>query len=132
MRGEVRVLLVEDNPADSFIFEKALVESGLRHRLEVVRDGDDALRRIEAEPPDLIVLDLNLPKVDGWEVLDALDRSDALRAIPVCVLSSSRAPEDRERASRRPRTIYLAKPDGLDAYLAVGSAVRAHWESRTR
>lgn len=129
LKAAPTILLVEDNPADSFILKAALDESGLPFRLEIARDGDEALDRIRAVAPDLILLDLNLPRLDGWEVLAILDGDAALRSIPVWVLSSSRAPEDRERATARSGTVFVTKPDGLDEYLALGQRVREFWES---
>src|ERR1051325_10568175 len=99
------ILLVEDNPGDARLAAEALKESGFPSRLHWVADGVRALevlRRRGPEPaalrPGLILLDLNLPRMDGREVLEAIKRDPELRRIPVVVLTTSRAPEDRERS----------------------------------
>jgi CheY-like chemotaxis protein len=117
------VLLVEDNPMDVFIIEEILRESGLNLRLDVVKDGQDALTYLrnaavaeETSVPALVLLDLNLPRVSGIEVLTELKKDSRLGAIPVIIVSSSMAPPDQVATSRLGAAGYFQKPNDLAAY----------------
>jgi chemotaxis family two-component system response regulator Rcp1 len=122
-----RILLIEDNPADVELLRRAFASAKLDCDLTLLEDGAEALaflRRLETqsdEPsPDLTVLDLNLPKNDGVEVLQAMRASPAFASMPVAVLSSS--PFSRERARIEPYRIgrYITKPADLDEFLKIG------------
>lgn len=111
------ILCVEDNPGDVRIMEMILEEIRIPHRLSVARDGAQALQRLldsKAPRPDLVLLDLNLPKVNGFEFLERVRRDSALKILPVVILSSSTARSDRERAAALGVKAYLQKPDDLD------------------
>lgn len=117
----VEILLVEDNPADVRFFREALHLAGIRHQLSVVTNGEEALAflhrqgRFQSAPrPEVVVLDLKLPRVSGHAVLGAIRVHPELRAIPVVVLTSSYAPRDQERSYDLEADHYVTKPIGLD------------------
>ena len=125
------IVLVEDNPGDVRLLQLALRQAGVVCDLRVLQDGEEgmALARREGthagRVPDLIVLDLNLPKHDGLEVLAALHAAPALRSVPVVVFSSSTSPLDRARVAELGAAGFLSKPPDLDAFLAVGDVLRS-------
>jgi chemotaxis family two-component system response regulator Rcp1 len=117
----IEILLVEDNPADVRFFSEALHMARIRHRLSVVTNGEEALVFLHrqapyrsAPRPEIIVLDLKLPRVSGHAVLAALRVDPELRSIPVVVLTSSYAPRDQERSYDLEADHYVTKPIGLD------------------
>lgn len=121
MAAPIEILLVEDNPADVRFFSEALHLAGIRHRLSVATNGENALeflrqeRQYSAAPrPDVVVLDLKLPRVTGHAVLAAIRIAPALRTIPVIVLTSSYASRDHERSYDLKADYYVTKPVGLD------------------
>jgi two-component system, chemotaxis family, response regulator Rcp1 len=116
----IEIVLVEDNPADARFFREALFLAGIRHQLAIVTNGEEALvylRRQEpfcaAPRPDVIVLDLKLPRVSGHAVLGVIRLDPELRSIPVVVLTSSHAPRDQERSYDLEADHYVTKPIGL-------------------
>jgi CheY-like chemotaxis protein len=120
------ILLVEDDPGDVLITQEALTQSKLVNNLHVVSDGDDALdflyrrgRHQEAVRPDLVLLDLNLPRRDGREVLTEIKASPELRRIPVVVLTTSRAEEDVLRSYDLHANAYVNKPVDFDQFVRV-------------
>lgn len=119
----VRILLVEDDPGDVLITTEALERTKLLHRLDTARDGEEALRYLEehkdAERPDLILLDLNLPRVDGREVLARIKADEQLRTIPVVVLSTSEADEDILRSYQLHANAYVSKPVDFDSFVNI-------------
>lgn len=126
-----RVVIIEDNPGDVYLIREALREAGLRCDYQVYSDGAEALEALlpkdggESEvAPDVILLDLNLPKISGEQVLDTMRRIERCAAIPVVVLTSSDSPRDRERATALGATLYVRKPSNLDEFLRIGSIVR--------
>ncbi len=125
------VLLVEDNPADANLVEEALAEAHVDCSLHIVRDGLQAVQfieRLDADVsyprPDLILLDLNLPKISGEEVLKRVRLSPRCGAAKVLIISSSDARSDRERALKLGASEYFRKPSGLDEFMALGPRVR--------
>ena len=124
-----RILLIEDNPADVFLIKEALRTHGIDYRLQWFSDGEEALNHIEtlnefSIPPELILLDLNLPKVDGKEVLAYIRRNPRLVNTPVAVLTSSDSPHDRRETASLGATCYIKKPPTLDEFLTVGAMIR--------
>ncbi|MEV7399726.1 response regulator [Streptomyces sp. NPDC091267] len=114
------VLLVEDDPADALLIEEALVERGMARTIEQVTDGIAALQYLrdpDKERPDLIVLDLNMPRMNGRELLAVLKDDAALCGIPVVVLTTSAAPDDVNDAYRQHVNAYVTKPVSLDAFI---------------
>ena len=135
----MNILLVEDNPGDVRLMKEALTSSGTRSRLSVVEDGDQALRYLhrdspysEAVRPDIIFLDLNLPKRDGREVLAQVKTHTDLRRIPVIVLTTSEASLDVQKAYDLYANCYVRKPNDLDEYLSVVKACENFWLSIVR
>ncbi|MFJ4963834.1 Response regulator rcp1 [Streptomyces sp. ADI96-02] len=114
------VLLVEDDPADALLIEEALVDRGMARTIDQVTDGLAALQYLrdpEKERPDLIVLDLNMPRMNGRELLAVLKDDASLGGIPVVVLTTSAAPDDVEDAYRQHANAYVTKPVNLDAFI---------------
>lgn len=129
-----RILLVEDNPGDVRLMREALAVNGLSKTLSVVEDGEQALSFLkragtysEAPRPDLIFLDLNLPRKDGREVLAEIKQSSDLRRIPVIVLTTSESENDVKRAYELHANCYVKKPTDLDEYLSVVKACESFW-----
>ena len=135
MNGRViEILLVEDNLGDARLTQEALREARVLNRLNHVRDGVEALaflRREEpfktAPRPDIILLDLNLPRKDGREVLSEIKRDDRIRRIPVVVLTVSQADEDILRAYNLNANCYIAKPVDLDQFIKVVRCIEEFW-----
>ncbi|MEC7523710.1 MAG: response regulator [Myxococcota bacterium] len=130
MTRAVQILLVEDSPSDARLTQLALESAELDCRVEIAEDGESALSRLrdpDAPRPDLILLDLNLPGIDGHEVLGELKSDDALSLIPVCVLTTSRAPEDVDLAYRRHTNCYIAKPFDMDEFAEVIRQLETFW-----
>lgn len=128
------ILLVEDNPADVRLTREALREGKLHNNLYVATDGVDAmafLRRegpyADAVRPDLILLDLNLPKKDGREVLEDIKADASLRTIPVVILTSSEAEQDILRAYDLHANCYVTKPVDLDQFIHVVKTIEQFW-----
>lgn len=128
------ILLVEDNPADIRLTREALGELLIQHRLTVAEDGLAALKYLTAEstadpgsPPDLILLDLNLPRMNGLEFLAVVKSSEQFKSIPVIVMSSSAAPEDVAAAYRLNANSYTQKPLEIDQFISVMQTIRRFW-----
>ena len=129
-----RILLVEDNPGDVRLAQEAFRDARVPCELVVARDGVEALELLgqvpggaEQELPDLILLDLNLPRQDGREVLAALKGDPAWRHIPVVVLTSSEAESDVRQAYDLQANCYVVKPMDLDRFLALMRAIEEFW-----
>jgi CheY-like chemotaxis protein len=114
----LRIILVEDNPADVVLTRMSVEESGTVHDLMVIADGEAALAYLRvADPlPDLILLDLKLPKRDGFAVLEQLRVMPRFSRVPVAILSCSQTPEDRERSLMLGASAYFEKPNSLAGY----------------
>lgn len=126
--GEADILLVEDNRTDAELIAEALKDSGLSHRLDIVTDGAEALKALkEPDKPHLVLLDLNLPKKSGIEVLRHMKRSPKLSLIPVIILTNSKSRDDVVRAYRAHCNAYVRKPIGFDALLAVIESTIRFW-----
>ena len=128
------ILLVEDNPGDVRLTQESLKDSKLLNFISVVNDGVEAmafLRRegkyVEAPRPDLILLDLNLPKKDGREVLAEIKTDEQLRRIPVVVLTTSSADQDILRTYDLHANCYIIKPVNLDQFTKVVKALEEFW-----
>jgi two-component system, chemotaxis family, response regulator Rcp1 len=125
------LLLVEDSPADVFLIKEAMREAGLDFHLDVADDGEAAIRILDQvdsgsadHPPDLLLVDLNVPRKDGTKVLERLRRSPRFGKIPVVMLSSSDAQHDRERAFELGANEYFCKPSTLAEFMQLGTLVR--------
>ncbi len=135
MHGKtVDILLVEDNAGDIRLTREALEEARIGHRLSVTQDGVEALAFLRhegvyatANRPDLILLDLNLPKKGGRDVLAEIKRDPYLRRIPVVVLTTSTAEEDIQAAYDLHANCYIVKPVDLDQFLTVMQSIEGFW-----
>ncbi len=130
----VEILLVEDNPGDVRLTIEGLNEGKVKNNLRVVEDGAEALAYLRREGkykdavrPDLILLDLNLPKKDGREVLSEIKADADLRHIPVVVLTSSKAEQDILKAYSLHANCYITKPVDLDQFIAVVESIEDFW-----
>ena len=130
----VEILLVEDNPGDVRLTIEALREGKMHNTLHVVGDGVEALAFLhregqyaDAPMPDLILLDLNLPKKDGREVLTELKEDPALRTIPVVVLTTSKAEEDVLKTYDLHANCYVTKPVDLEKFIVVVRSIDVFW-----
>jgi two-component system, chemotaxis family, response regulator Rcp1 len=130
----VEILLVEDSPGDVKLTQEALRDAEVPNSLHIARDGEEAMRflRQEAEfadvpKPDLILLDLNMPRMDGREVLAAIKADPALRRIPVIILTTSQSEDDIAEAYSLAANCYVAKPVDLDEFLDVVRAIDDFW-----
>jgi CheY-like chemotaxis protein len=122
----IDVLLVEDDPGDTLMIREAFADNKVRNTLTCVTDGVEALQYLRREGeyadalrPDLILLDLNLPRMDGREVLAEIKGDESLRAIPVVVLTTSQAEEDVLRSYQLHANAYVAKPVDFERFVAV-------------
>lgn len=127
----VRILLVEDNPGDVRLVREAFRDAAVEAIFHTVSDGDAALEflrdRRDAADPDLTLLDLNLPRTGGFEVLEAIKNDPDLDAPPVIVLTSSEATEDVARSYELCANAYLTKPSDPTEFAELGRAVEAFW-----
>jgi CheY-like chemotaxis protein len=122
------ILLAEDNPADVYLIREALTEHAVEFTLRVAEDGKDVLSFLSGEfsprhqsVPQLIILDLNLPRHDGIEILQRVRSTASLSRVPVVVLTSSDSPRDRMVATELGATRYLRKPSSLEQFLELGA-----------
>jgi CheY-like chemotaxis protein len=132
--GTIDILMVEDDPGDVRLTREALKGSKLLHSLNVVEDGVAALDYLRRNPPyrdavrpDLVLLDLNLPRKDGREVLAAMKQDPALRAIPVVILTTSQAEEDVLRAYNLNANCYVTKPVDFDQFMRIVRTIEEFW-----
>lgn len=130
------IVVVEDNPGDVLLIREALNESGLTHEIKVLNDGVEAIDYLtetvsgDGARPDLIILDLNMPRLDGAAVVDFVMGMPALSDTPVVVLSSSESPRDRKTAEAIQHGLYIVKPSDLNAFLDIGNRIRAFLEAQ--
>ena len=133
METPIGIVLVEDNPADALLVQTALQEAGLVFDLKVFSDGEEIIRFIDgidaAQPlvpaPDLILLDWNMPRYTGEEVLQHLRQSERCAKTAVIVLTSSQSPKDRERALQLGVADYFSKPCDYEEFMKLGERVKA-------
>jgi CheY-like chemotaxis protein len=130
----IEILLVEDNPGDARLAKEALKESKLSNTLHHVEDGVEAMAflrkqgKYEKKPvPDLIILDLNLPKKDGREVLSEIKDDDTLKRIPVVILTISKAEEDILKTYNLHANCYVTKPLDLNQFMKVVHSIEDFW-----
>ena len=128
----VEILLVEDNPDDIAIMERALARSSVASSITVARDGQDALdllfgERDRCPRPDLVLLDVNLPKVNGLDVLSRIRASDLVSSIPVVMLTSSVRQEDVIESYRRGANTYIQKPVVFERFARTLEVLGEYW-----
>jgi CheY-like chemotaxis protein len=137
--GKLEILLVEDNLGDILLTQEVLSECAVENHLIVVRDGEEALASLRREGryalasrPDLILLDLNLPRKDGREVLAEVKADAALRSIPVVVMSTSAADRDIGLCYDLHANCYLTKPVQLERFIEVVQSIKTFWMQTVR
>ncbi len=132
----IHILLVEDNEGDIILTREALSEGRIHNRVSEVRDGQKALDYLfrrngyeQAERPDLILLDLNLPKTDGFDVLSVIKQEEELKNIPVVILTTSSAEKDVLLAYNKYANCYISKPVNLEQFMDVVRVLEDFWIS---
>lgn len=132
----VEILLAEDNPGDAKLTEKAFEQGKILNNLHIVENGAEALKFLRKEDqyqekprPDLILLDLNMPKKDGWDVLEELKEEPELSRIPVIVLTSSEAEEDVVKSYDLQANAYLTKPVDFQGFMEIVNGFEEFWLS---
>jgi len=129
-KKQVLIVLVDDNPADVLLVREALAWHQVKSDLMIARDGDEAIHLVEemdsgTRPcPDLVVLDLNLPRKSGFEVLERMRGSERCAEVPVAILSSSDAPNDKQKAQRLGASRYFQKPSNLQDFMSIGAKLK--------
>jgi CheY-like chemotaxis protein len=126
----IEILLIEDSPADVRLTLEALAEAKLRNTVRIAEDGETAMKMLRgpgSRRPDLILLDLNLPGMDGREVLHEIKSDPELSVIPVVVLTTSKSDEDVLRAYRLHTNCYITKPVDLDQFVRVVQSIQDFW-----
>jgi CheY-like chemotaxis protein len=134
MRIPYQILLVEDNEGDMILTMEALEGLNHQHIISRVKDGEQAINFLkkdgqfeQATMPDLILLDINLPRLDGKEVLTFIKQSSLYRKIPVIILSTSNSERDISECYQKGANCYLVKPSDLDGYVRVIHAIESFW-----
>lgn len=132
----VEILLVEDSPADVDLTREAFEEGKLKNNLHVCKDGVEALDYLyqrngyeDAVRPDLILLDLNMPRMNGHEVMQQLDKDQNLRTIPIVVLTTSDDQWDIVQSYENSANCYITKPVGLNQFMSVIQSIEDFWFS---
>jgi len=130
----IEILLVEDNPGDVLLTQEALRDDKLKVKLSVASDGEEAMdfllkrnAHTNAPRPDLILLDLNLPRKDGREVLSEIKNDPHLKSIPVVILTTSQAEEDILKAYALNANCYIQKPIDLEQFIKVVRSIESFW-----
>ncbi|MHA4843510.1 response regulator [Flavitalea antarctica] len=134
MKKEVTILLVEDNEGDIVLTVEALKIANITSRIVVVRDGEEALlflyregKYTGADQPDLILLDINLPRIDGKEVLARIKKDDRLKSIPVVILTTSDSEKDVTESYSNHANCYITKPVDFNKFMQVVHMIKDFW-----
>lgn len=132
----INILLVEDNEGDIVLITEALVDTSMAGTIDIVRDGAEAISLLQDlattnsdDLPDLILLDINLPKKNGYEVITAMKNNSLLRGIPVIILTTSSSEMDIIKAKNLEDYCYIIKPIEIDEYVEVISKIEEFWLS---
>lgn len=139
LKKSVEILLIEDNPADARLVAEVLKDSEIKNRIHVIADGVTAMNYLNHEGdfkdsyrPDIIMLDLNLPKKDGREVLKEIKSSPKLRCIPVVILTTSSTNEDINQTYMDHANCFITKPVDFDQFLKVVRSIEDFWLTGVR
>lgn len=122
-----RIAVIEDNPADTFLLEEVLQRAKISYLIDSIEDGEQAIsyiQAIETNRPDLFLLDLNLPKVNGADILHLITQHSFLADVPVIVWSSGGFPKDQSEIVHSRATCFVAKPNSLEGFMAIGVTIR--------
>lgn len=137
--NQVEILMVEDNAADARLTQEALKEGRLRNNLHIVRDGVEAMQFLRREgafarapEPDIVLLDLNLPRMDGRDVLAEMKSDENLMHIPVVVLTTSQAEQDIVKSYQLHANCYVTKPVDLQRFIEIVQQIETFWLSIVR
>lgn len=135
----IEILMAEDNPGDIRLTREALKDGKVSNSLNVVNNGSDALAYLRKQPPfenmsrpDLILLDLNLPKINGIEVLQEIKTDETLKLIPVVILTTSKSEQDITSSYQNHANCYITKPVDLDQFMNAINAIDNFWLSIVR
>jgi len=135
----VEILLVEDNPGDIRLIMEYFKGTDISHNIVVAQDGQTALQILKQEEefadmkrPNLIILDLNLPRINGIEVLKEVKKDDELKVIPIIILTTSRKEEDIMETYQNNVNAYLTKPVDLDQYGQIISSIQDFWLNKVK
>ena len=135
----IQILLVEDSPGDVRLTQEVLRNARIANDLHVVGDGEEAMAFLRREGehadrprPDLVLLDLNLPRKDGREVLSEINADEELKSVPVIVLTTSEAEQDILRSYHLAANAYITKPIDLNEFIAVVRSIETFWLSIVR
>jgi chemotaxis family two-component system response regulator Rcp1 len=128
----IEILLVEDNPGDALLTEEALKEGKVKHHLTVIQDGEEALHyldtwKVSGKRPDIVLLDVLLPKVDGVEILRHIRGDPDLRKIPVIVMTGSRDDPIRDEIKTLHANAFMTKPVDIDQFLEAVKSIKDFW-----
>lgn len=133
---QYRIWLAEDNPADVYLIEEALRRHEFAYRLETADNGEDMIKMVgtlDRDPakhrPDIFLLDLNLPKRSGDEILALIRKSQRCNDVPVIVITSSDSPQDRARTRELGASFYFRKPADLETFMTIGDIVKQFLDS---
>jgi DNA-binding response OmpR family regulator len=129
MKRKLRILLAEDNPGDVFLVRRALDFHRIDYELSLATNGEEAISLVNKAaggelPIDLMLVDLNLPRYDGGQIVAAVRSSSTLAKTPIIILTSSDSPHDRSRLSELGASLYFRKPADLTAFMEVGKLVQ--------
>ena len=134
MKNQTRILLVEDNPGDARLIEEVIKENKVKCEMHLVSDGEAAIEylkkagnHINEQTPDLIILDLNLPKKDGFEVLDFIKTDDSLKFIPVVILTVSQSSDDILKSYNKRANCFITKPSDFGDLIKVIEKLKHFW-----
>jgi CheY-like chemotaxis protein len=140
MYRHIRILVAEDNPHDAFFLERAFVRAGINTPLQFVENGEDAIKYLSAAVPfsdrqqfplpSIMILDLQMPRMDGFEVLQWVRQQPGLRRLPVMVFTSSAEPKDVDQAHELGANGYLIKPTGAEDLFSAVQAFEKFWLQR--
>jgi CheY-like chemotaxis protein len=128
-----QIIVCEDNPVDLMLIRRSLAQAGIPFAATVLEDGGKAFRYasdVTLEKPDLIIIDLNMPQYDGFEILEAIKKNPALADVPCAVMTSSFSKRDRERAESLGAAQFVSKPTDMDEFLKTGLIFKSLIESR--
>jgi CheY-like chemotaxis protein len=133
------ILLVDDNPDDIMIAKRAFTKSQIHNKIYVTHDGEEAIQFLRKEGKfkdmpraGLVILDLNMPKIDGFEVLETIKGDDKLKSIPIIVLTSSSRPEDIERAYKLGCNSFIVKPVSFEDFIEAVIEIKRYWLSLSK
>lgn len=128
-KDPLRLLLVEDNAADVKIALMALQKTQIQNTVTVARDGEEALEKMTQERPDFVLMDIRMPRMDGFMALEKIKSDPKLRGIPVAMLTTSKNPQDIHRSYDLGAVSYIQKPDRYQDFVSILDCLNVYWRS---